>query len=59
MTMIMAQWSRSRGGGQPLVAADGATAPGDPGQGAPGDPAAGQDLDGVQVTGAPDDLEGA
>src|SRR5436309_13041747 len=44
--------------GQPLVVAGGAAVAGDPGQGAPGDPAAGQHLEGVQVTGARDELDG-
>jgi hypothetical protein len=45
-------------GGQPLAIADGPAAPGDPGQRAFYHPAAGQDLEGVQVIGAPDDLDG-
>ena len=44
--------------GEAFVVADGAPAAGDPGQGALDDPPAGQDLEGVQVIGAPDDLDG-
>ena len=44
--------------GQPLVVADGAAVPGDPGQGPLDDPPAGQHLEGVQVTGTADDLDG-
>ena len=43
--------------GQAFVVADGAAAAGDPCQGPLDDPAAGQDLEGVQVTGPLDDLE--
>jgi hypothetical protein len=56
MTMIIR--CRSRGGGQPFVATDGAPVARDPGQGVLGHPLPGQDLEGVQVTGAIEDLEG-
>jgi hypothetical protein len=44
--------------GEALVVTGGAAAAGDPGQGASDDPPAGQDFEGVQVTGPPDDFEG-
>ena len=45
-------------GGQAFVVADGPAVLADPGEGALDHRAAGQDLEGVQVTGAPDDLDG-
>jgi len=45
-------------GGQPFVVADGAPVAGDPGQCALDHPPTGQDLEGVQVTGAIDNLQG-
>ena len=45
-------------GGQPLVVSDGPPVPGDPGQRPLDHPAAGQDFEGVQVIGPPDDLDG-
>ena len=45
-------------GVQPSVVADGAPVARDPGQGALDHPPTGQDLEGVQVTEAIDDLEG-
>jgi hypothetical protein len=44
-------------GGQPFVVPHGPPVAGDPGQGPLDDPTAGQDLEGVQVIGAPDDFE--